>query len=288
MEAYKKSSMGGPGVFHYVQRFCIMVMHMKNFSYYTISVSGGKDSVALFLKMLEEGVKIDEVVCVDLGDEYSAVYDVMLYVASICLHEHIKMTVLTIPETEEYHQYLEKGGPDIGMFRFLAFYHMKKNGKCGYGWCGKRRWGTSIKKALLNRYYQEQEKFIIEAVGIAADETHRIDINPHKNYSKTYPLIKWKMTEKECLEYCYAHGVTWEQNGVRLYDILDRVSCVHCQNKNQKELKNIWYYLPDVFESFKEWETLSPYNFRDESTIFDMEKTFYNAGYQLSLFSLFD
>ena len=78
---------------------------MKNLTYYTLSLSGGKDSVALFLKLLEEGVKLNEVVTVDLGDEYPAIYDVLLYVASICMHEGIKFTVLTIPESKEYKKF---------------------------------------------------------------------------------------------------------------------------------------------------------------------------------------
>ena len=78
---------------------------MQNLSYYTLSLSGGKDSLALFLKILKEGVRLDEVVTVDLGDEYQATYDTLLFAASICLKERIKFTVLSIPETEEYKEY---------------------------------------------------------------------------------------------------------------------------------------------------------------------------------------
>ena len=74
---------------------------MENLSYYTLSLSGGKDSLALFLKILEEGVRLDEVVAVDLGDEYQATYDALLFAASICLKGGIKFTVLSMPETEE-------------------------------------------------------------------------------------------------------------------------------------------------------------------------------------------
>lgn len=44
--------------------------------------------------------------------------------------------------------------------------------------------------------------------------------------------------------YCYAYGAAWEQDGVRLYDILDRVSCWCCRNKNQRELRAIHDNLP--------------------------------------------
>ena len=110
---------------------------MKNLTYYTLSLSGGKDSVALFLRALNEGVKLNEVVVVDLGDEFTAVYDVLLYIYSICKQEGIKFTVLTIPETDEYRQFVRLTGMKISMFQFLAFHHIKANGECGYGWCGK-------------------------------------------------------------------------------------------------------------------------------------------------------
>jgi len=35
---------------------------------------------------------------------------------------------------------------------------------------------------------------------------------------------------------------------VDLYEILDRVSCWCCANKNQRELRNIYRYLPDYWK----------------------------------------
>lgn len=218
---------------------------------------------------------MDEVVTVDLGDEYQATYDTLLFVASICMKEKIKFTVLNIPETEEYRLFKKATGTEISMFEFLAFEHEKKNGGRGYGWCGKQRWGTAIKNRLLNNYYQSLERFIVEYVGIAADESQRIDIKPHKNYAKAYPLIKWKMTEVDCLEYCYQHGVEWRQDGIRLYDILDRVSCQHCQQKNLKELRNIRKHLPGLWESFYAWQCDISFPYRSDGiTISDLDRRF--------------
>ena len=44
------------------------------------------------------------------------------------------------------------------------------------------------------------------------------------------------MTEKDCLKYCYESGFSWDEDGIDLYSILDRVSCWCCCNKNLKEL----------------------------------------------------
>ena len=39
-----------------------------------VSFSGGKDSTALLLMMLERGMKVDYIVCVDMGKEFPEMY----------------------------------------------------------------------------------------------------------------------------------------------------------------------------------------------------------------------
>lgn len=66
------------------------------------------------------------------------------------------------------------------------------------------------------------------------------------------------MTEADCLAYCRSCGYNWLErttqmpNGfIDLYDILDRVSCWCCCNKNFKELRNIYIYLPNYWKKLK-------------------------------------
>lgn len=56
------------------------------------------------------------------------------------------------------------------------------------------------------------------------------------------------MSEADCLELCYRRGHDWEQDGVRLYDVLDRVSCWCCRNKNMRELRAMSKELPFYFD----------------------------------------
>lgn len=58
------------------------------------------------------------------------------------------------------------------------------------------------------------------------------------------------MTEKDCLDYCYKNNFFWKEGNIRLYDVLDRVSCWCCANKNMKELRNYKRYLPEYYERF--------------------------------------
>lgn len=107
--------------------------------------------------------------------------------------------------------------------------------------------------------------------------------------NKVYPLVDWKMTEKECLEYCHENGFYWKEvlpDGTLspdLYSILDRVSCWCCTNKNLKELKNIYYYLPHYWDLLKGLQSRIDRPFRkDGKTIFDLEERFKREGIQLS------
>jgi len=72
------------------------------------------------------------------------------------------------------------------------------------------------------------------------------------------PLADWGITEQGALAYCYGNGWNWnepspvtETGYIDLYAIMDRVSCWCCANKNRKELKNIWRYLPDYWRKLK-------------------------------------
>lgn len=192
---------------------------------YIASVSFGKDSLAMLLKCLELNYPLDEVVFVDTGMEFQAIYDIETRVKSLLKEKQIKYTRLTFDKPFEYYM----------------FEHIKKNGKKGYSWCGGVcRWGTTKKLQCLNQYCNDA----IQYVGIAYDEPHRV--KTCKN--KAYPLIDFKMTEQDCLEYCYNKGFYWEENSVRLYDILDRVSCWCCSNKNLKELRNYQKFLPQYWQ----------------------------------------
>ena len=76
-------------------------------------------------------------------------------------------------------------------------------------------------------------------------------------------------------------GVFWEEEGIRLYDILDRVSCWCCKNKNRKELKAIYQFLPQYWERLKGLQAQIPMPMKPYSrkgvpygNVFDLEKVF--------------
>lgn len=194
-------------------------------------VSFGKDSMAMLYMLVEKGYPLDAVRFFDTGMEFDAIY-----------RERDRL----VPKIERYGiEYIElHPSAPFWWSMFCRPVRSRKTGeihKHGYGWCGGTcRWGTTEKQRVLDRHQKENGASVY--LGIAADETARIAKNSEPNI--VLPLVEWGMTEADCLEYCYSKGATWDEDGVRLYDVLDRVSCWCCRNKNMKELRAIHDHLP--------------------------------------------
>ena len=192
----------------------------------------------MLLLLVEEGWPLDEVVFYDTGMEFKAIYHTMVRVRAILREQGIAFTIL-------------KPGYDFEWKMFDKPVNGRNGFHYGYSWCGgKCRWGTRDKLSIVERYC----KGAIEYVGIAADETARL--TKERSGNKVFPLAIKGMTEADCLRYCYDRGFFWEEETakgqVRLYDILDRVSCWCCANKNLKELRNIYRHLPEYWRRLEE------------------------------------
>ncbi len=240
---------------------------------YIASCSFGKDSLAMVLRILEEGLPLDEVIFFDTGMEFDSIY-----------HNRDKMKRLLAERKILFTELSSKNHFLFDMFVRPVKYRNPENKPYpihyGYEWCGGRgiRWGTSGKLAAIINHYKEYypDKQIIEYVGIAADEANRMNhYQRNDSIIKKYPLVDWEMTEKDCLTYCYGHGWNWDENGVELYSVLDRVSCYACQNKNLKELKNIYRYLPEYWQRLRGLQSRidSPFKGAGKS-IFQLEERF--------------
>ena len=175
-----------------------------------VSFSGGKDSTAMLLRLLEENYQIDDIVFFDTGWEFPGLIE---HVQKVQEYIGRKVTVLHPPESFEYLLLTKpivrhkKGTKDHGkVFRY------------GHGWPSpRRRWCTYFKsktviKYTQNLYGKESEQYI----GFAADEIKRTGcgnacLGENKNgQNRLYPLIfDWGMDEAACLQYCSDRGFDW-------------------------------------------------------------------------------
>lgn len=220
-----------------------------------VAFSGGKDSTWMLLEMLRRGEHIDEVVFFDTGWEFPQMI------------RHIEKIKKLVEENSIVFTTLHPRVP----FDYLMFDKPKAKSDCkGQSWCGygRVRWGTGEKMTAIKSYFKNEPNHV-RCVGIAADEVDRLA--KKRKHNVRFPLAEWGITEAECLQGCYALGYDWEG----LYEYLDRVSCRFCGYKNLKELRNIYWKMPDVWNELRDYQsrTYVPYKGEGKS-VFDLEVRF--------------
>ena len=155
--------------------------------------------------MIQRGMKLDEIVCVDLGVEWPEMY---VHIKKVQEYIGAEITILH---------------PPLGDFQYyFSEYELRKGkrkGGKGKGWCGKLRWGTGYKRDIARKYLRQLGE-VIEYHGIAQGEEQRLKKNRDGRNIK-YPLIEWGASEQQNLQECYAKG--FDFGG--LYNKLRRASC---------------------------------------------------------------
>lgn len=200
----------------------MVVVGMK----YIASVSFGKDSLAMLLRLMEESWPLDTVVFYDTGMEFDCIYKIRDKIKPVLKERGVEYVELK-PKIPFLYSMLEK-----------EVNSRQKGTHYGYGWCGGLcRWGTSEKLREIKQFKDSLAESVIDYVGIAFDEPKRFDKATQEG--KMLPLVQWKMTEGDCLNFCHERGFYWIERvancGVEymdLYSILDRISCWCCCNKN--------------------------------------------------------
>lgn len=224
-----------------------------------VSFSGGKDSTAMLLMMIERDMSIDEIIFCDTGMEFPAMYDHIDRV-----EQFIDRRITTIKSEKTYNYYLGE--------------HIKKNGQIGYGHPDfQNRWCTQLLKKSVFLKYLKKYSDIVEYHGIAFDEKHRTQKNGEKNIK--YPLVEWEVTERDALNYCYLKGFDW--NG--LYNDFMRVSCWCCPLSRLSELKVLYNKYPELWKQLEELDKKSFRQFRSDYTLKELEKWFVEDKKQIDL-----
>ena len=215
-----------------------------------VQFSGGKDSTAMLLMLLDKGVRVDEIIFCDTGKEFPQMYE---HIAKVEKYIGREVTKLKAEHSFDYYMFdhvKTKG---------------KNKGKHGYGWSNMLcRWCTkNLKQTPQQRYMQGRE--YISYIGIAYDEPKR-----HEGIANNvkHPLYDWHITEKMALEYCYERGFDWGG----LYEHFDRVSCWCCPLKNNKELMQLYVHYPDLWQELRDMDNRAYNKFKGKGVYFYEQK----------------
>lgn len=134
--------------------------------FHAVSLSGGKDSTAMLLLMIERDMPINMVLSADTGMEFPEMYEHLAKLDEHLFRERgIHITTLRHP----------KG------FEYLMFDEPKQK---------PRSLENRAKLGILR---------VPGLVGIAADEAWRCK-------DERYPLVEWGITEAQALQACYDRG----------------------------------------------------------------------------------
>lgn len=221
------------------------------------SFSGGKDSLAMILRMAEMKERIDAVIFADVGWDFP---EALATVEKAAITLPFDFVTVDLRERFAYWFYVYKTcrGRNEG----------KRQGFPGRSmlWCNRDK-GRGIDR------YIKAHGGGINLIGMAADEAHRAkrtEIHREGRITRRFPLIEWGWTEAMCLEYCYQNG--YDFGGY--YTRFNRGGCFCCPQQPLSSLRTLYHEYPELWARLREMQANSHISFRQNETVWDLEKRF--------------
>ena len=230
---------------------------------YVASVSFGKDSLAMLIKIKELGLPLDEVIYVDIMFDDNISGETPEMASFITKAEKILKEKFNIEVT-----HLK------GITFKEQFYKVKQRGNHAgdnYGfpytigaWCNDR-----LKMQPIKEYLRKQTDDVIQYVGIAYDEPKRYERLNHDTHIA--PLYDLKITEAEAMEICKKYDLVSP-----IYKTSFRGGCWFCPKQRLSQLKWLYKEHNDLWNILKDMEKDSLNTFKPNGTLKDLEERFEN------------
>lgn len=202
---------------------------------YIASCSFGKDSLATILLALMHGEPLDEVVYCEVMFDGTISGEVP--------EHHAFIYGRAIP-------FLERNGINVVVLRsemtyIDSFYRVLKKGRAAgriNAWplCGRCCIQRDCKIAPINAYMRSLGSGVVQYIGIAHDEQERL---ARLEAGKTVSLLKkYRKAERDAADICRRAGLYSPA-----YAFTDRNGCFFCPNANDRELRHLYDFHPDLW-----------------------------------------
>jgi len=226
-----------------------------------VSYSGGKDSTAMLLRMLEIGERIDGIHFANTTLEYPEMYAYIRKIGKYILDNYGKEIIWVQPKDSFYKWFYGTWtkGRHVGVMR--GFPRQSVHGYC-------------CRELKINPQKLVRSQLGTICLGIAYDEQDRTQ----KGERLRYPLIEWKWTEADCKKYLKDKGL---ENP--LYERFRRTGCWLCPKQPLASLKILYRDYPKLWEKLKKLEAESPHGFREDYTLTQLEVRFDKEQQQTKL-----
>lgn len=209
-----------------------------------VAFSGGKDSSAMLLRMVELKMPIDKIVFCDTRLEYPEMYD-WIKLISKKINKSIKF--ISGQKWDRWFYGKWTRGKHLGEIRGFPFI-------VSMNWCTRELKHKPMEKLLDNGD--------IVYLGIASDEKHR----KQKNKKYKYPLIDWGWTEQDCIDYLEKRELKHPLLKFK------RTGCWLCPKQSVGSLKILMNDYPKLWKKLKKYEKDSPHGFKPNFKLKEFER----------------
>ena len=243
---------------------------------YIASLSYGKDSLYMLEIIHKNNLPLDRIIHASImatptiSADLPEMVDFKIKADEIILKkygikvEHISSSVSY--EENFYRKKTHKNTNPKNIGKIYGFPYLNKH------WCN-----PILKMQVLNKF---NKRGIHQYVGYAIDEKDKKRQDLISNYiagdskfNGTYPLVDFKITEKECFDWCDENELLSP-----IYKNTLRGGCWFCHFKPLQQLYDLKTNFPEYWKLMLKWDLDSPISFKDKFTLHDLDKRF-EAGF---------
>lgn len=210
--------------------------------------SGGKDSTAMLINILENDFPLDEIIYCDVGDWIWE--STKTHIKQV--EEKLDVSITIIDISEKLKQGFKKWG-------FPSFFN---------------RWCTGEKREAMKHYLREkygEKESIVQYIGYCSDEEKRTSKKLYHSYEVAYPLVDANITTNQALKICKDYG--FDFGGV--YEHHSHFNCWLCPLQRIGELQWIFDNNKDYWDRLRDMQYQCDGYYKSGKTIFEFEKQFW-------------